>query len=298
MTIGNKAALALTAVLMIGAMARAEDTSPNITLTGHASATESPEALRLSLTISAQGSDIRAAIAKLKQERDDAKGKLVAIGANESAIKFTDPAEGTQGNLTPQQRMMQQMMATQRNRATPASQPSGVTVSTQLTAEWTLASASPDDLLIAANELERKVKGALAAGGGSATAAKTPEEEEIAQEMAAQPGADAGKSDQPQFVFVHKLTEDDRAKLLGEAFANAQAQAKRLAIAAGRQSGGVMRISGNQTDMENPQNAYIQAIMDAQTGQATPTSSDDEVVGDAPGTVRYNVSVGVTFLLQ
>ena len=291
----NKAAMVLMATLMIGTMASAQDAPPNVTLTGSSTESERPETLRLTLLISAQGPDIRAAIAKLKQQREDARNKLLAIGANQDTLKFSDPAEGTQGNLTPQQRMMQQLMAQQRGRSVPASQPSGVTVSTELTAEWPLAGASPDDAVIAANELEAKIKSAVAGGGVSA--AKTPEEEEIAQEMAAQPGADAARSDQPKFVFVHKLTEDDRTKVLGEAFANAQAQAKRLAGAAGKQIGPVLRLSTSNADVENPQNAYIQAILDAQTGE-TKTSSADEVVGDSPGSVNYAVGMTATFLLQ
>jgi uncharacterized protein YggE len=289
--------LVLMTILLLGAMARAQDTAPSVTVSGTAAAPVAPELLRLTLLISAQGSDIRDAIAKLKQERDDVKGKLLSAGAIETSLKFTDPAEGAQGNLTPQQQAMQRLLAMQRNGGkAPASQPSGSTVSTQLTAEWSLPTASPDDALIAANELEAKIKGAIPKPGEAV--AKTPEEEEIAQETAAQTGADASKPDEPKFVFVHKLTEDERAKLLSEALANAQSQANRLAAAAGKQVGHVIRISSGKAEVENPQNAYIQALMDAQTGQSATTSSDDEATGDARGSVNYTVSATVTFLLR
>lgn len=288
--------LILMTTLLIGATARGQDRAPSVTVIGNATAPEAPETLRLTLLISAQGSDIRDAIAKLKQEREDVKGKLLSAGAKESSPKFTDPAEGTQGNLTPQQQMMQRLASMQRvGGKAPASQPSGATVSTQLTAEWSLPTASPDDALIAANELEAKIKGAIPKAGEGI--AKTPEEEEIAQETAAQNGTDASKPDEPKFAFVHKLTEDDRAKVLGEAFSNAQAQAKRLAIAAGKQIGPVIRISISKAEVENPQNAYIQAMVDAQSGETT-TSSDDEAVGDAIGSVNYAVSMEVAFAMQ
>jgi hypothetical protein len=191
--------------------------------------------------------------------------------------------------------MIQRMMMA-RNRQTPTTGPSGSTISSTLTAEWTLPDASPDDSLVAANELEAKIKTAIAKPGSAA--AKTPEEQEIAEEMAAQQNnVEQTKPDEPKFIFVHKLTDEERAKLLTQAFADAQAQAKRLATAAGMQVGAVSHLSTSPADTGDTENPY-QALIDAQLGASSPKPADDEALGDQPNNVSYSVTLVATFKLQ
>jgi len=289
-------ALTLGAMLMFAtAAAKADDNQGTVTVTGHATTPEKPGIMRLTMTVSADGADIHEAAAKLKQQRDDLKSKLLAVGATQSTINFSDPIEGNPQNLTPQQRMMQQVMS-MRNRQAPSTQPAVVTVSSTLTAQWPLTDASPDDALLAADELQSKIKDAFPKAGASGP--KTPEEEEIAQEMAAQQnGMETSKPDEPKFTFAHKLTTEERTTLLKQAFADAQAQAKQIAGAAGLRAGPVLRLSTSQTDVQNPQNAYIQAIMYAQTVQNT-TPADDEAQADQRNAVSYTATLSVTFKLQ
>jgi hypothetical protein len=120
--------IAVLAMLAIGAVtARADDAGPTVTVSGHATAPEKAQILRLTLLVSAQGSDIHDAAAKLKQERDDLTAKLAAIGVSQNAIKFSGPVEGNQSAMTPQQQMIQRMMMA-RNRQTPTTGPSGSTI--------------------------------------------------------------------------------------------------------------------------------------------------------------------------
>jgi uncharacterized protein YggE len=288
--------IAMAVVLMLGvAGARAEDSGATVSATGHATAIQRPDILRMTLMISAQGSDIHDALAKLKAQRDDASAKLLATGANNASVKFSDPVEGNEGNLTPQQRIMQQMMA--RNQQPASTQPAGVTISTNLTVEWPLAPASADDALAGAMAVEDKIKAAIPKGG--AGGAKTPEEQEIAEEMAAQQNAaGTSKPDEPQFTFVHRLSDDERAKLMAQAFSDAQAQGRRLAAAAGKELGEVTNIATSSGDTGNPANAYVEAMIDASTG-STPAATDDSVAtGSQVNNVSYNVTLAVTFKLK
>src|ERR1700693_4840429 len=121
------AALVLT--LFVSSL-RADDSGPSITAIGHATTPQKPEILRMTLMISAQGTDIHDALAKMKSKSDDLSAKLIAASADKASIKFVGPGTGDEGNLTVQQRMMQQMMA--RNQRPASTQPSGVTISSTL----------------------------------------------------------------------------------------------------------------------------------------------------------------------
>jgi uncharacterized protein YggE len=289
-------AMTLGAMLVFATAAAGADEQGTVTVSGHATTPEKAEIIRLTMMVTADGTDVRDAAAKLKQQRDDLKSKLAATGATDGTIKFSDPVEGNQGNLTPQQRMMQQVMAAQ-NRRAPSTQPTGVTISSTLTAEWPLTDASADDALLAASQLEAKIKDALPKAG--VATAKTPEEEEIAQEMAAQQnGAETSKPGEPKFTFVHKLTAEERTRLLKQAFANAQAQAGQIAGAAGLQVGPVVRLSNSKAEAENPENAYFQAIMEAQTGDTTVPAAEDEAQSDQRNGISYTATLTVTFKLQ
>jgi uncharacterized protein YggE len=287
---------AMAVVLVFAAMqARADEPGATVSASGYASAPQKPEILRMTVTVSAQGTDIRDALAKLKAKRDDITANLLATGADKDSIKFSDLAEGNGENLTPQQRMMRQMMAA-RNQQPASTQPSGVTISSNLTAQWPLSEGSPDDALAAAAGLEDKIKAAMPTGKTAAN--KTPEEEEVAEEMAAQQAA-AGqtKADEPQFVFVHRLTEDERAKLLAQAFADAQTQSRRLASAAGKQLGDVTHISTSAGKPENPYSAYVETMLGA-SGDVTAGTDDNEATSPQLNNLTYSVRVEVTFMLK
>ncbi len=244
--------------------------------------------------ITIQGSDIHDALAKLKARRDDTSA-LEATGADKASIKFSDPVEGADGNLTPQQRLMQQMMA--RNQRPASTQPSGVKISSTLTAEWHLPDASPDDSLAGALELEDKIKAAIAKAGPGDT--KTPEEQEVADEMAAQQNTVEGtKPDEPQFVFVHRLSDDERAKILADAFADAQSQARRMASAAGRDLGDVTQISPSNPQAENPASVYVEAMLGSTNGSASSSLDDAEISASQVNNVSQSVTLAVTFKLK
>ncbi len=119
-----------------------------------------------------------------------------------------------------------------------------------LTATWPLAGDTTEKLLLAAEGWREKVKAAELAGGKEAPKL-SPEEQEVAEEMAAQAASNGGneeepvKPGEPHFVFVARLSPQDRQTALAEAFTKAKAQAAELAKAAGAGFGAMTGLSGD-----------------------------------------------------
>ncbi|MGD0770777.1 MAG: hypothetical protein ABSB42_21555 [Tepidisphaeraceae bacterium] len=311
-------AIAVAMVLILCARpVRGDDSEATVTVSGHAMmAFRETETLRMRLMIWAQGSDIHDALAKLKAQRDYLNVQL-REKAGPCSTNFSDPIEGLEGYPTLQQRIVQQMMA--HNQRSASTEPSGATISCNLTAEWslpvsaaddarlaasdltaeqTLHTALADDALAAAVALEDKIKAAIPKRG--ANLAETPEERKIADEMAAQQEATGvSKPDEPHFLFVHELTDDERAKLLREAFASARLMAQDCATAADKSLSKVTRISTSNSCFDDVfRDAYLEAKKDAATGSPSPSTDDWVAFGTQRNNVAYSVTMTVTFELR
>jgi uncharacterized protein YggE len=286
----KKVFLSVLILAIMSAMASADDST--VVVVGHATLKQRPEILRLKVTLSVQGDDSQGAITALSQRRDSLKKEMIALGAKEDSISFSEPTGAAQ--LTPQQRQMQMILEAQGKK--PTTQGSGVNVSCDLSAEWPIQASSADEAFVISGDLEQKIKAAVAAG--AAKKPKTPEEQEISEEMAGADQSQAGaKSDEPAFVFVHKLTDAEQADLDKRAVADAMAQAQQLATAAGKTVGAVKQISmsGASSDAaQNPYMDYIESMTGANNGPAKP----DEASGNVPGSVTANAAIQVTFELH
>ena len=266
---------------------------PTVVTIGHASLKVRPETLRLTMILSGEGKTARDAVTALAHRRDDVKQKLLALGAAESSIVFGEPTTSA-GNLTAEQRQYQIMSVMQRNRA-PSTQPQAVTAYSVLTAEWPIAAGAPDDVFATAVDLQEKIKSALSLA--EATKQLTPEQQEVAEEMAAMADANGGKTNEPRFVFVHKMTEEQRSQVTAQAILNANTDAQRLAGAAHHSIGDVIwELTPNQ--MTPGGNSYTDYIREALGQSAGPAASPDEATGPDPVSVNYSVDVTVTFSLK
>jgi hypothetical protein len=275
---------------------------------GIATLKAAPELLRVKLLLTGEGKDAREAVAALQKRRDEVKAKLTELGAVDGSIDPGEAIVGAQGNLTPQQLQMQIiMMRNAQGRAggaTEAKKPTTVTVSATMQVDLPLTTAASDALLVSAEELQAKVRAAVPKK--AAPAAKTPEEAELAEEMESNmnveyPGAAAmPKADEPSFQFVHRVTEAERAKLAADALAVANADAARLASAAGRKLGAIRQLSASgaagTADESNPYAAYIQAM----SGASAPAAAGNvvEATGNQATSVTYAVRVSVAFDLE
>ncbi len=206
-----------------------------------------PEALRMHIEIVAKGKDLTEALDKLKDRREAAVVQLETLGAEKDSITLGTPglsqAEANQQRLF-KQMVMQRMRSGQK---VPAGlkAPKTVTVSMKLKAEWPLSAASPEERLIAAEELTELVKEADLAGVKQAEKL-SPEEEELAEEMAMMNGSgdEEVPVGEPFFMYVARISDKQRDAAMAEAFVKAKTQAELLARAAKIQLGPLTGLTG------------------------------------------------------
>jgi len=280
-----------------------------ISATGTASVKRKPTVLRMYLELVAKGSNLDEALKKIKDRRESARGQLETLKADKDAITFGDPS--LSGAASPRQRQIEVMlMAKMQSRGkkaakTPIAVP--VTVTVMLTAQWSLEAETPEQMLVLAQTLQEKIKAADLAGIKDAEKL-SPEEEELADEasqMIDQSGEQRTPAGQPYFMFIARLSQADREKLLGEAFAKAKTQAADLAKAADVELGPLTGISGqcngqhNLGDEEyNPYNnsSSIRRILAQQTGEGA-DETHYEAMSNDPAAVSFSAAVQANFRL-
>lgn len=201
-------------------------------------------------------------------------------------------------------------MARMRSRGNKAAKPPNappVTVTVLLTAEWSLDAETPEQMLVMAQTLQEKIKSVDLAGSKEAEKL-SPEEEELAEEaaqMMESSGEQRMPAGQPYFMFIAKLSQADREKLLGEAFAKAKAQAADLAKAADVELGPLMGLSGqcggqrNFGEEEyNPYNdpSSIRQMLVRQNAEGA-DETRYEAMGNDPAAISFYGTVQANFRL-
>ena len=145
------------------------------------------------LQLTGKGKTLEEALAALKERREAVAAQLEKLGVDKSALVFTPP--GVDDSAGAQQRRMEAMIAQRmggrgaKKGAKPVKPP--VAVTTMLTAHWPLAGDTTEKLLLAADAVREKIKAADLAGGKEAPKL-SPEEQEVAEEMAAQTSPNTG----------------------------------------------------------------------------------------------------------
>lgn len=262
-----------------------------INATGIGTAKRAPDVMRVQVQLSAEGKTLKEALAKLAAKREACKKKLASLGAKEESIAFEDAKIDTPD---PQQQAQIMMMNRNRGRGRPTTSPAGAAaparVAVMVKAEWPLAAGSPEELLVSGQELQNKIKTADIADSKAASL----EEQERMEEMAG--GNDGNEQGpppgQPVFVYVAKVSEEQRAAVMADAFKKAKASAAELAKAAGAELGALKQLQSQAApDAEEYQmmryNPYrYQQAMSADPGEA---------IAMQPGMVTVRVSVTVSY---
>ena len=270
-----------------------------------------PEGMRMSIMLTAKGKDLKEALASLKDRTDAAKAQLATLGADKTTVKTESPK--ISAGRTNQQRQMEMMMA-QRIRGGGAKgkpkkeEKPQVSVSTTLTANWPLKAKETEELLIATNALQEKIKSADLAGNKDAKL--TPEEEEAMAEMeesgmSRYGGEEGPKPGEPTFHFYTAITDAEREKALGEAFKKAKVKAARVAKAAGSELGKLASLTETEAgvDTDDYRGSYnsdpyaYQMMQQLRTGGGD-DSGPTEGIGIHPGKVTFRVSVHAAFELK
>lgn len=281
---------------------------PTITVTGGAEIKRQPDNLRVHLEVLAQGRTLKEALEKLKIRRDEVRTAFEKLGASKDSIQFGDPASVNEMSER-QGRVDRYMM--ERARALQKAKPGStapVVVSTQSSFQIPLpATRTPEELLLAAHDLEEKVKAADL--GGLKVAGKiSPQEEEAVEEAAGGPDGPRGNGEPrrgtPLFMYVSKISDSDRTKAMSDAFSQAKVEAERLARAAGAEVGEVRHLSSPQTGSFDDYNPYardeymMMRQMRMMNGTGSDPKAEPEAVGMQAGKVSYRIGVAVQFSLK
>jgi uncharacterized protein YggE len=290
--------------LVTFAAVRTEAQAPEIpgavTGMGVASLKRAPDLIRVQVQISGDGKTLKEALAKLGARREACKKKLVALGVKEDAITFDDPKV----DATDPRQQMEQMMRMQMNRggrrAAPATSPAAgaahVAVGAIVKAEWALSAKGGEGLLIAAQDLQDRVKAADLAD----TKTSSLEEQEAREERAGlDENEQAPPPGQPVFLYVAKVSDEQRAKVLADAFKKAKANAADLAKAAGAELGALKQLQSQATpDAEQYQMMQYARYNPYLYAQAQNSDSTDEAVSPVAGPVTLRLTVSASFAIK
>ena len=191
-----------------------------VIVTGSARRSQLPQVLRVRLELTADGSDIAAALAALDQQKAAVVQQLKAAGAIEQSIRFDE----TQRRAAPKSISKTSVSSPFSRRERATAEPVRVVV--QLCADWWLAARSQGELLVAADRIQQQISdtlttGASTRGGGAHSSAI---------------------SAQPQFSYVGWLSEQDRAVLIRQACEDARHRAGLWAAATGQDLGSVQEL--------------------------------------------------------
>jgi uncharacterized protein YggE len=259
-----------------------------------------PDILRVQFEVMARGKTLKEALQNLTTRREEVRSELTKLGAGKDAVTFGDPGLADDGS---NRRDRVEMLIRERNRALGKPKAKGdapAIVAVTVKVEFPLAAAEPEAFLVAARELQERVK-ATDLGGLKDKGKLTPEEEEAAAEAIGRGnGDDELPRGEPAFIYVSKITEAERSKALAEAFAKAKKEAQRLAKAAGGELGGLHHLANQFQPVMDFDEIYGRRGYPGMGRMMLGTSDDegDEAIGPQPGKVALRVGVVVQFKLK
>ena len=235
----------------------ADASSPTISATGTSTIKCLPSTIRMIVPILAKGKTIDDALKSLETERKTVFEKVLKIGFVEENLKVENFSfDQSQENKRRQmERMVAQRMGQARMKKTITTE--SVAIRCMLFAEWPMTGNTIEDIFKESHTLKQKV---LAANLISKPEGLSPEEEELEEEMGAMPmnysSGEEESSNEPRFIFVAKISNEEGEKAYAEAFEQAQKQGDILAKAAGYKLGTPKQINGNITKSQGLSDPY------------------------------------------
>lgn len=304
--------LALVVPISMGTRVMAADEG-TVSGAGTVTIKRQPEMMRMQVHLFAQGTSLKSALKLLKERIKTARSEVLALKADADSVKVASPMISTE--KSDQQKQLEQMIASQlrqgrgkKKKRKPLKPP--VKVSAQLTAEWTLKTKVPEELLLASHDLQTRIN-KVEFSAGDEVEKLTPEQQEIMEEFAdngfggysSGEEADPGK---PVFVFVSRISDADQDKAVAEAFQKAKHKATRLAQAAGLELGELKNLASQKSNDNDFSeygglggfDPYNYPFM--QSYQQNDETDDDnpEAIGPAAKPLTYNINVTASFTLK
>jgi hypothetical protein len=254
-----------------------------------------------------RGKTLKDAMEKLKTRREEAKSSLVQLGAKKEKIvagetTTADELSGRQNDIDRMVRNRNKVLGKQPEKTETPAIVSGI-----VQAEFALPAGSADEFLLAAHDLQDKIKKAEL-GGLKESGKLSPEEQEAIDEAVGQSrrgGMEGPARGEPVFQFVSKISEEERSKALASAFGKAKRDAERLARAAGVDLGGLYRLTNSTMGFSGDDDPFMYARRGygtggVQLGRNIDGADDDtaEAVGLQPGKVSLRIGVVAEFTLK
>lgn len=292
-------------------MAMTGDSGGNaITGTGTVQLQRAPAALRMYVELSANGQDLEAAFAVLDGRVSAVKKKLEELKADPKAFVVSAPAQSESAS-DQQERMAQMIRQRLGNRPVPEALKATelVTAVVTLKAEWPLGADDSMPVVIQASRIRRSVESAeLAKLGAEKAEEASPEAAEVVEEfeLMTSDSDDSVKPGQPVFLYVARVSDEDRRKAMAEAFQKAKTQAAELAQAAGVGMGTLVGLSGGVQGSgvesysnffvgDYEQGQYIEQLL--RRAGATTSKDPGELVAATPDALQMDVMVIAQFAI-
>ena len=280
---------------------KAEEPGATVSASGRGELEQLADRLRVSFTLESRATTMEQALERLTKRRQEAGKKLAVLEADEESMQFEQPQTPTE-ILTQREQMFghirQQMRGDQRARNVKL--PEMVVLQQQLTAEWDLPQAQGDEYLLACHQLAKAIRDADV-GGAESPDPVPPAVEEMLEELGNMSNeysvqVEAESTNRPQMSYLYKISAEQHAKTLADAFADAQRMASLLADATGHRLGTVHQLQ-QTANLSDAENMYMQYMSSYSRSVAPSTPKDREAIASQPGKVVYELGLQVVFEL-
>lgn len=271
-----------------------------ISSSGIVTVRQRPALLLMKVRLRATEATLELGLAKLKKQGEATSRWLKRLGAER--VDFGEPHFADQADMDPLAKM-RAVTARALGKISGEDFAKGPTrgVCVVLTAVWPIASMSAEETLVLVDRLRFE----SAADSVESEAAKAippwASAQEHMQAMITQMHQPPTVDDSPQFLFIARLSEEQRQKATAEAFSRAHENAQRLAQAAGMRLGTSRTIhstAGGMADVSRPDKLMDRQRCWSMLAGSSYDLGEHEIVFDDPRCAEITVSVNVSYSVE
>ena len=269
--------------------------------------------LRMHLQLNGKGKTLEESFEKLETRCGEVTAKLQKLNADTDSIEWGKPGLSAVESAYQKQfeALVRQRLGSGKAIPKGLKVPKTVTTTVMLKVEWPLTVESHEKLLVTTHALQEQIRAADLAGLKQ-PAKLSPEEQELAEEMAAvmnNHGEERPQVGKPHFVYVARITDQQRDEAMAEAFQKSRAAAERLARAAGAKLGPLVSLSGSGSGSNSgdgdeyyggrnyAQRQYWRQMMAMQSSGDSDTLENETVAVD-PAKLRFQFFVRAAFGIE
>jgi hypothetical protein len=285
--------------------------APTVKVQGTTRSTFIPDTVQVRWRVYAHGMTAKSALKKLHKSRAALEKRLTGLEDIEATHDFGPclALKETKGRLEQMQVQIFQNAMGQGNNDDDDDDKL-LRMAFTATMEWKLTGESLEDAYRAVDAVKRQLDeiGVLADDDAKKKAnEKEDSEAEAGDKDAEEPGAAAKVriTDGPRFYFIKRLSDEEMKRCAKLAFEDARQRAARMATAAGRSLGALVRLSDSlQTANSFREMQESTIAMSGLFGQGKPTFDEDknrpanEVVSDDLKPVAYETTLSAVFTLE